>query len=180
MANAHPASPRRLLLLTATACVALSLLGARTEPAAEAPLVESGPHYAAMFGHRYRTRIPLYVFVFDGDVDHIYLGAHGRKGLAMLPETVDAANVGKTFGHADILAAVPVGADFTLMAETHETGAASGVRDHGGIAMGFIARLTYPGNQFDGVLTEYLQTAEKGAPRALNQRIDPGVARLVP
>jgi hypothetical protein len=169
---------RRPFLATALLLLAAWSVGAETPPPA-GPSTESGPHYAAMFGQRYRTKIDLYVFVFDGDVDHMYLGARGRKGLDQLPEKVTAENVGKTFEHVNILAAVPAGAELTLIAETHETSGTSGVRDHGGIAMGFIARLSYPGNQFDGVLTEYVQTAEQGAPRALNQRIDPAVARLI-
>jgi hypothetical protein len=153
----------------------MSLIWGRA--AAEIPVqMDSGPHYLEFFGQRYQTRADLYVFAFHGDVDHIYLGCRERRGLDELPAAVRRENVGKTFGEITILEVLPREATLTLKAETHETMRASGIREHGGIAMGFIVSASAPGIHFEGVLTEYLQTADSGPPRALNQRIDPAMA----
>lgn len=164
---------------TALAIFAISVAAAAPCTVASTASVESGPHYAHMFGQQYRTKTDLYIFIFNTDTDHVYIGSRDRRGLATLPPKVDDANVGRTFGRAQILAVLPAGSVLTLLAETHETLGSSGLRDHGGIAMGFIARATHADAQFEGVLTEFIQTAESAPGRALNQRLDPSVVEPI-
>ena len=71
---------------------------------------------------------------------------------------------------------VLAGAELTVVAETHEVTAASGIREQGGCPMGFICTLRYAGREREGVLAERIQTAQPAPPGVANQRIDERVA----
>jgi len=136
---------------------------------------ESGQHYAGMLGQRYRTKTDLYLFIFGEDFDFKYLGKKDSR-LTSLPADVSKTHIGYVYGNIMILDVVPVGSLFTLEAETHEITELSGLRDKGGIPMGFLCKLDYNGREEKSMFSEFIQLA-KPAPRGtLNQEIDPHIA----
>jgi len=137
--------------------------------------VEVGQHYARMLGERYRTKTDLYLFIFGEDFDFKYLGKKDSR-LTSLPADVSKAHVGYVYGDIMIVDFVPAGSVFTLEAETHEITELSGLRDKGGIPMGFLCKLDYDGREEKSMFSEFIQLA-KPAPRGtLNQEIDPSIA----
>jgi hypothetical protein len=141
--------------------------------------IGSGPHYAQSFGQHYRTKVALYLFTLNEDLDYKYVGRNDGSCpylAAILPDSVSRANVGRAFGAAFILDVVPAGSEFTIAAETHEITDWSGIRDKGGIPMGFICRLTYDGKQVSDALSEFIQSAQVAPAGIPNQGIDPAIA----
>jgi len=159
-----------LLSLGSTACQHQTT-GASEGPAPK----ESGEHYAKTLGQRYRTKTDLYLFIFGEDFDFKYLGKKDDR-LASLPADVSKAHVGYVYGNIMIVGFVPAGSVFTIEAETHEITNLSGLRDKGGIPMGFICKLAYDGREEDSTFSEFIQRARSAPAGALNQEIDPAVA----
>ena len=142
----------------------------------------AGEHYKDLLGRRYRTEVDLYLFAFKDELERPFLGINDAAFPARppaLPREVEAKLIGQTFGDARILDVVPAGAELTLISETHEVTAVSGIRDKGGYPMGFISRLSYRGRTVEGVLTEFIQAGDAAPPRTLNQRIDERLAARV-
>lgn len=173
--------PLPLLLL-----LALLAQGAcRSDTAASAPPVarpEASHHYAHLFGQRYRTRVDLYLFTFADEDDRRYVGLNDgrlRTEPSVLPRAVTRDHVGHTYGPFKILDVVPSGSELTLVAETHEVTAASGIREKEGYPMGFICRLAYGGRQLDAVYAEFIQAGEHAPFRTPNQRLDEKIAMRV-
>jgi len=171
----------RFLLLVL--CV-LGLSGCRHAPpeaANNTVHVEGGPHYQHLFGQRYRTKVDLYLFAFSGDAEAKYLGRNdGRFPYldVMLPADVSSSHIGDN-GSINILDVVPSGSEFSLAAETHEITTLSGMRDKGGLPLGFICRLAYNNKQFNDVLAEFIQTADQAPHGTPNQRIDANIAEKI-
>jgi len=143
------------------------------------PASVSQPHYARLFGKRYRTKVDLYLFALTSDPDYKYLGRGdgGSKFLsARLPATVSRGNAGRTYGLIKILDVVPRGSELTIRAETHEVTPFSGIQGTAGIPMGFICALTYNGKQMDDVLSEFIQSHKEATGAVPNQEIDANMA----
>jgi hypothetical protein len=160
-----------------------TLTGCRREaaPAATASPI-SGQHYLHLFGQRYRTKVDLYLFAFTDDDERVYLGRHDgrRQGPpADLPRAVVQSEVGRTHGRLHILDAVRAGSELTIVAETHEVTAASGIREKEGYPMGFICRLEYGGRAREGVYAEFIQAGEHAPFRTPNQHLDEAVVARV-
>jgi hypothetical protein len=179
----HSHSLVRAALFAATLlCGALS---GRAEPAPSAPPPlerAGGAHYAHLFGERYRTRVDLYLFMPQDDLDHVYLGRNDgtpSTRLPQLPVSVDQVNVGKQFGEFLIVDVVPAGSELRLTAETHEVTALSRIREQGGYPMGLLGVLTYRGHEAAGVSCEFIQSATKAPPRTANQTIDSAQAEKI-
>ena len=144
-----------------------------------APKDRDAPHYEHLFGIPYRTKVDLYLFVIHGDMDYVYLGrSDNRTGLRAtpLPKEVRPDNIGKTYGDITLLDFIPAGSTYVIGGESHETIDLSGVRNHGGIAMGLVGRLSYGGKLANAVLAEFIQTAEYAPRDVANQRIDDSIA----
>jgi len=140
----------------ATLPLLLVLAGCSPERSAEPPPPPAaGHHYENLFGQRYRTKVDLYLF---GD------------------EGIERQYVGRTAGRFKILDVVPAGSELTIVSETHEVTAASGIREKGGYPMGFICRLRYAGKEVEPVMAEFIQAAERAPQRTPNQRIDDAIA----
>jgi hypothetical protein len=143
----------------ATLLLLVVLAGCSPERApAPPPPPAAGHHYESLFGRRYRTKVDLYLF---GD------------------EGIERQYVGRTAGRFKILDVVPAGAELTILAETHEVTAASGIREKEGYPMGFICRLRYAGKQVEPVMAELIQAAEHAPPGTPNQRIDEAIATWI-
>jgi hypothetical protein len=140
------------------------------------PPPAAGPHYAHLYGQRYRTRVDLYLFT-RGDDDYKYLGRHDR--LPALPPGVGRESVGRTQGGLTILDVVPAGSELVVVAETHEVTPESGIREKSGYPMGLICRLVYGGREIEGVLAEFIQAGETAPPQTPNQRIDDTMAARI-
>jgi hypothetical protein len=138
---------------------------------------EGGAHYAQLFGQTYRTKVDLYLFALYDDTDSLYLGRNDGTAAARLPalpSKVDPRNIGRSFGKITIVDVVPAGAEFVLIAETHEVTRESGICELGGYSLGLICTLlTHPEN---GVLCEFIQHGHKAPPNTPNQKIDEALA----
>ena len=161
-------------VLSWLACLALSACGPR--PAGRP---EPSHHYAHLFGQRYRTNVDLYLFTFADDEERRYVGLNDgrlRTEPSALPGAVTRGHVGLTYGPFKILDVVPAGSVLTLVAETHEVTATSGIREKEGYPMGFICRLAYAGRELDAVYAEFIQAADRVPFRTPNQRVDEKIA----
>lgn len=148
------------MFVRATLLLFVVLAGCSRERAPAPPPLEpaAGHHYGSLFGQRFRTKVDLYLF---GD------------------EEVERQYVGRTAGRFKILDVVPAGAELTILSETHEVTAASGIREKEGYPMGFICRLRYAGKQVEPVMAEFIQAAEHAPHGTPNQRIDESIAARV-
>ncbi len=149
--------------------------------AVPAPSPTPGQHYFPLFGQRYRTTADLLLFAFTDDAERVYVGVNegSRPHPASLPAGSSRAHVGRTFGEVAVLDVVPRGATLTIVGETHEVTAASGIRDKGGYPMGFIVQLEFGGRTLEGVYTEFIQTGEDAPFRTPNQRLDEGLTARI-
>jgi len=145
------------LFVRATLLLFVVLAGCSPERA-PAPPPAAGQHYESLFGRRYRTKVDLYLF---GD------------------EEIERQYVGRSAGRFKILDVVPAGAELTIVSETHEVTAASGIREKEGYPMGFICRLRYAGKQVEPVMAEFIQAGEHAPPGTANQRIDEAIATWI-
>jgi hypothetical protein len=144
---------RTLLLLL------LAAAGCSSPP--EPPVPQSpGHHYPHLFGQRYRTKVDLYLFSSE-DTERQYVARE---------------HVGRAFREWKVVEVVPAGAELTILSETHEVTAASGIRDKEGYPMGFICRLSYGAKQVEPVMSEFIQAAERAPHQTPNQRIDESIA----
>jgi hypothetical protein len=145
------------------------------------PVRGAGHHYPHLVGQRYRTKVDLYLFGSE-DTERQYVGLNDgrlRTQPSVLPAAVAREHVGRTFGDLKIADVVPAGAELTILSETHEVTAASGIRDKDGYPMGFICRLRYDGKQIEPVMAEFIQAAARAPHQTPNQRIDEAIAARV-
>lgn len=155
----------------------VAVAGCRS-PSEAPPPAAQGHHYPDLFGQRYRTQVDLYLFGSE-DTERQYVGFNDgrlRSEPAVLPAAVSRENVGRTFGDFKITDVVPAGSELTILSETHEVTAASGIREKEGYPMGFICRLSYAGKQVEPVLAEFIQAGERAPFQTPNQRIDEAIA----
>jgi len=125
--------------------------------------------------------VNLYLFGSE-ETERRYVGLNDgrlRSQPAVLPAAVTRDNVGRVFGEFTVLDVVPAGALLTILSETHEVTAASGIREKDGYPMGFICRLRYGGTDVEPVLAEFIQAGERAPYQTPNQRIDEAIAAPV-
>ncbi|MBU6410905.1 MAG: hypothetical protein KGR98_11015 [Verrucomicrobia bacterium] len=155
-------------------------------------IVASGPHYQYLFGRRYRTKIPLYIFTFASETEYRYVGTRADGfsfGPRELPPRITRDNIGKMFplhegppsdSEGDLIIAdvAPAGSVLTIRAETHHVTFMSGVRGSGGYPMGFICKLNYD-DKTNYVFSEFIQARRKVSGKVPNEYLDKTVVERI-
>jgi len=154
-----------------------------------AAAAHSDAHYAFLFGQKYRTRIPLYLFGFTGEPEYQFVGTRAGNlafGPPTLPGDIAAKNVGQNYpvygivnmGNIVIQDVVAAGAVLTIRTETHDVTQLSGVRGSGGYEMGFICELNY-GEKTNYVFTEFIQSHKNVSGKVPNEYLDEAVVEKI-
>jgi hypothetical protein len=180
--------PRNILKfsLAALALICFAIGCKTTPPPGENSSVQySGPHYAFLFGQKFRTKTGLFIFFFTSEPDYLYLGKNGF-GPKELPADVSKKYIGQTYppqeppniGDIVIFDVAPAGSVLTIHAETHEVTPLSGIRGSGGYPMGFICQLNC-GDKSNYVFTEFIQSHKKVSGKAPNEYLNPELVEKI-
>lgn len=185
---------RRIVFQMALPVLALACLCAGCQ--SETPHAETSPatihsdaHYALLFGQKYRTRIPLYLFNFTGEPEYEFIGTRAGNlsfGPQTLPAEITTKNIGLSYpvysmvnmGNIVIRDVVPAGAVLTIRTETHDVTQLSGVRGSGGYEMGFICTLNYD-DKTNYVFTEFIQSHKNVSGKVPNEYLDDAVVEKI-
>lgn len=173
----------------ALACLCAGCQSSAPRADTAATVVHSDAHYAFLFGQKYRTRIPLYLFDFTGEPEYEFVGTRAGNltfGPQTLPPEITTNNVGLNYpvwsmvnmGNLVIKDVVPAGSLLTIRAETHDVTQLSGVRGSGGYPMGFICELNY-GEKTNSVFTEFIQSHKNVSGKTPNEYLDEAVVEKI-
>lgn len=130
-------------------------------------------HYSSLVGHRYRTKVDMYLFETTY-ARQPYLGLDDPKlawGAKALPEEVSRDAIGKTFRGVTIIDVVPAGAELVTHAVIRDTSTQ-------GIEVALICSLSYLGQTVSTVSLIFIQSNIIGSHGRLPE-VDPSIVERI-